>query len=325
MRVFVTGATGFIGSHVVGLLVDQGHEVVAMVRKTSDTSLLDRLQVETVIGSMGEARRCRSSLAQADAVIHIAGVTGAKDKSVLYRVNAEGTRDLVDEVAGCVEPGTPFVYVSSVSAQGPSQDDQPRPPDEIPRPVSHYGRSKLEGEGAVLAHRDHLGVTIVRPPAVYGPRDWDMFELFKLVDRRIAPVMGGQKRWLSVIHGEDVARATVACLEAPGEGEVYTVDDGGCYTWEELAQTIAEAMDKKAIRLPLPRAVFRVAATVAEVGGGVLNTTATFNRDKYCEMVQPSWVCGHEAIRRDLGWQPRWNLLDGARQTARWYRENGWL
>lgn len=325
MKVFVTGGTGFVGSHVVTKLLDEGHDVVALVRETSDTSYLEQLGVDMVVGALGRAVELEQTLSQVDAVVHVAGMTSAIDAQRMYRVNAGGTRDLVDRVADFGGEGTRFIYISSVSAQGPTKAEAEGLEATIPQPVSHYGRSKLDGEGAVLAHRDDLKVTIVRPPVIYGPRDRDMFEVFQLADRRLSPILGGEERWLSVVHGEDVARAVSACLEAPGGGEVYCIDDGRRYTWRQLGEQIARAVGKRAVTIPLPRWIFAGAATIAEVGGSVLDVTATFNRDKYVEMIQPSWVCGHDEIRRDLGWEPKWDLAAGARQTATWYREQGWL
>lgn len=325
MRVLLTGATGFVGSHVVEKLLDHNQEVVALVRATSDVEHLQTLGVEMVEGSLGEAEKLRSVLSEIDALIHVAGLTAAPGPDVLYQVNVDGTRDLADHLAEVADEGTRFIYISSVAAQGPSRGAKPRSLDEIPRPVSHYGRSKLGGEGAVLAYRKWLDVTILRPPAVYGPRDRDMFEVFQLANRRLAPVIGGEDRWLSIIHAEDVARAVVACLKAPGDGEIYPIDDGHCYSWRQLGDLIAQAVGKQAVTVPLPEWVFRVAATASELGGSALNMTATFNRDKYLEMIQPSWVCGHAEIRDALDWEPKWDLAEGARQTAAWYREQGWL
>ncbi len=325
MDVFLTGGTGFVGSHIAEQLVDEGHRVVAMVRATSDTEHLEELDVELVESDLQNVHRLTEPLSDVDAVIHVAGLTGAPSAETLYEVNADGTRRLVDRVAEVGGENTRFIYISSVSAQGPSNGKEPRKTELTPSPVSHYGRSKLDGEGAVLAHRDQLAVTIVRPPVVYGPRDRDMFEVFQFADRRLAPIIGGRQRWLSVIHGEDVASAVIACLDAPGDGEVYPIDDGGAYTWEQLGDLIADAVGKSALTIPIPRWLMASAATIAEVGGNVLDVTATFNRDKYREMCQPGWVCGYERIQRDLGWEPEWTLGDGARQTARWYRDNGWL
>lgn len=325
MDIFLTGGTGFVGSHVAEKLLDDGHRVVAMVRATSDTEFLEQLGVEMVQADLDNLGPVDDVVADVDAVIHVAGLTGAPDVETLYRVNADGTRRLVDLTADNGAEGTRFIYVSSVSAQGPSDGDEPRCSSKAPRPVSHYGKSKLDGEGAVLAHRDTLDVTIVRPPIVYGPRDWDMFEVFQLADRRLAPIIGGGDRWLSVIHGEDVARATVACLDAPGEGEIYTVDDGNCYTWEQLGDHISDAVGKRSLTIPVPEWLFASVATIAEFGGGLITDTPTFNRDKYREMCQPGWVCGYDRIGEELGWAPKWELGGGARQTVEWYREAGWL
>ena len=325
MRVFLTGGTGFVGSYVADQLVAKGHDVVALVRETSDTAHLMELGVELVVGALGAAEDFGVALEEAQAVIHVAGMTTARDRRRLYDVNVVGTRDLVDRCAERLPSGARFIYISSVSAQGPSKGRGPRARDKKPRPVSAYGDTKLEGEGAVLAHRDHLAVTILRPPPVYGPRDRDMYEVFRLANRRITPILGGPRRWLSVIHGEDLGRAVVACLQAPGQGEIYPVDDGHVYTWEDLVGAIADGVGKRALKPRLPKAVFACAAAISEVGGGVLNMTATFTQDKYVEMIQESWVCGNEAICADLGWSPRWNLADGARQTAQWYRAQGWL
>ncbi len=325
MKVLLTGGTGFVGSHAAEALLEEGHEVVAMVRETSDVEHLRMLGVEMVTGSLGQAVEVRSVLQEVEAVVHIAGITAGVDPTLLYRVNAAGTRDLVDRVAEVCGSGTRFVYISSISAQGPSTGPGPRSKDLLPNPVSHYGQSKLDGEGAVLAHRDELAVTILRPPVVYGPRDRDMLEVFALANRRITPVLSGESRSLSVVHGEDLGRAIAACLSAPGQGEVYPVDDGNCYTWQQLGELTAEAVGKKTLTLPVPPVMMAGAAWLAEVGGGLLNTTATFTRDKYREMVQTSWVCGHDEIRGDLGWEPRWTYGEGARQTVEWYRERGWL
>jgi nucleoside-diphosphate-sugar epimerase len=325
MRVFLTGGTGFVGSHVADYFVEYGAQVVALVRPTSDIDHLSRLGVEMVEGALGDAAAFEEALSDVDAVVHVAGMTASSDRDLLYAVNVEGTRDLVDTVARVCEKDTRFIYISSVAAQGPSTGKLPRPNTQLPEPVSQYGRTKLGGEGAVLAHRDQLEVTILRPPVIYGPRDVDVYQIFSLANRRLAPIMGGGDRWLSIIHVEDVARAIGACLGAPGDGEVYPIDDGSAYTWRELGELVAQAVGKKAIAIPVPKAFFAGAAVLSEVGGRLRGVAPTFDRDKYAEMVQRSWVCGHQSIGEDLDWEPKWDLAGGAKQTAQWYREQGWL
>ncbi|RAL24798.1 hypothetical protein DL240_00885 [Lujinxingia litoralis] len=323
MRVFLTGATGFVGSHVAEALLAAGHEVMALVRPTSKVAHLSALGVSQVVGSMEAPEALEASLREVDAVVHVAGMTTGKTPADLYRVNgvASGRLAEVAARAGVAR----FVYVSSAAAQGPGEGDQPRPRGVRPRPVSHYGRSKLHGEGAVLRVRQEMGVTILRPPPVYGPRDRDMFQVFQLASYGLGPVLGDGSRWLSVIHVHDVARAAVRCLEDVGSGAAYTIDDGGRYTWREFTGIIAGAVGKRGLHLPIPAPLFGVAAMLSEAGGRLAGVTPIFNRDKYAEMSQPSWVCGHEAIQQALGWEPTLGLEEGARQTVQWYREEGWL
>ncbi len=324
MRIFLTGATGFVGSHLVEVLVDAGHEVECLVRKSSDVEHLEALGVETVEGELGKAAEFEASLGQAEVLIHVAGVTGATGPEEFYRVNAEGTRDLVDRYAARRDEGR-VIYVSSVSAQGPSEGAAPRSAEALPRPVSDYGASKLDGEGAVLAHRQTLKTTVLRPPVIYGPRDGDMFDVFRMAKLGLAPRMGGGQRWLSLIYVEDVVSAIVACLEAEGDGEIYPIDDGQVYTWKRLGCEIGEAMGKRSLSFGIPKAAFVAAGVASDAVQGWRGKGATFGLDKVREMSQASWVCGHEAIHRDLGWTPSVPLRQGAAMTADWYRAQGWL
>lgn len=325
MKVFLTGGTGFVGSHVAEILTKAGHEVTALVRATSKTAHLESLGATLQEGALGKAEGFSEALSGVDAVVHVAGLVAARSPEVMREVNAGGTRDLVEVTARVCRRGIPFVYVSSVAAQGPSKGREPRPLTEAPSPVSHYGQTKLEGEEAVLSCGEALQVMILRPPPVYGPRDTDMFQVFQMARLGLGPVLGGGERWLSVIHAEDLARAVAACLENPGAAKIYPIDDGGRYTWEDLGRTIGEAMGKSVRTLRLPRGLFRGAAALSEAWGTLRGSPPTFDRDKYLEMVQPSWVCGNSELCGDTGWAPEYDLLSGARQTAAWYRENGWL
>ncbi len=324
MRVFVTGGTGFVGSHAVEALLAANHEVIALVRPTSNTSHLEELGVTLATGHLGDAAGFRDALEGADAVVHIAGLVAAAKPDLMYQANAVGTRDLVD-VAADTCPGVPFLYVSSVAAQGPSEGPHPRDADEPPAPVSHYGHTKLEGEGAVLGHRDRLQVMILRPPPVYGPRDTDIFQVFALARRGLAPILGGGDRYLSIVHAQDLADAIVACIEAPRTGAIYPIDDGHVYTWTDLGQTIADAMGRSARTLCVPPFAFRTAAVASELFGKLRGKPPTFDRDKFLEMNQRSWVCGNRALLEHTSWCPQFDLAAGAAHTAKWYEDEGWF
>lgn len=325
MRVFITGGTGFVGSHVVERLLEEDHEPLCLVRRTSNTSHLDALGVDTVVGSLSDPEALHEAIAEADALIHIAGIIKVRDTRDFYRINADASEALA-RVAARANPNLRrFIHVSSVAAQGPSPKGGPRERGAEPAPVSEYGRSKLAGERAVLTIQNDLPVTVIRPPAVYGPRDFEMFQVFKMAHLRLAPLYGQGDALLSLIHAFDLADAIVACLAEHPTGSIFTVDDGQRYTWVELSDEVARAMGTSALKLKLPPLFFHLGARLSELYGSLSKQPMIFTRDKVAEMSQPSWVCGHEHIRDLLGWQPRWPLDKGAEQTANWYRDQGWI
>ncbi len=326
MRVFVTGGTGFVGSHVVERLLAVGHEPVCLVRKTSDIEHLEKLGVELFEGSMSKPEALAEALANVDAVIHIAGIIKVLDYDEFYAVNGAASGALA-AVAAKANPGLKrFVLVSSVAAQGPGDGDRGRAVGREPKPVSHYGKSKLAGEHSVRERCGDLPLTIVRPPVVYGPRDYGMFGVFKMAKLGIAPVYGKGDGFLSVIHVDDLARAIVACIDKEhASGSVFPVDDGAAYSWIELSQLIAGAFGKRARVIKLPPTLFKSAAGLVDGYARVMRKSIIFGRDKYTDMREASWVCGHEAITDALGWEPEIQLEEGAVQTAQWYRENNWF
>jgi nucleoside-diphosphate-sugar epimerase len=326
MRVFVTGGTGFVGSHVVERLLEEGHEPLCLVRETSDTAHLEELGVQTFVGSLAEVESMRPALEQVEAVVHVAGVIKVRDFDDFYRLNGEATGEL-GRLAAEVNPDLKrFVYVSSVSAQGPSEGPEPRPHGLEPEPVSHYGKSKLLGEQKLGERLGELAVTIFRPPPVYGPRDYEMLAAFRMAKLGLAPVYGDGSGYLSLIHVFDLARAVVRALGVDHpSGSVFAIDDGEVHTWKTLTRDFGQAMGKRPRHVPVPRFVFHAAGHISEMVGNLTNSATIFNTDKVAEMSQPSWVCGNERLCELLDWQPEWPIDEGARLTADWYRERGWL
>lgn len=326
MKVFVTGATGFVGSHVVDRLVQRGHDPLCLIRETSDTTHLDEVGVDTHVGSLADVETMRGALEQAEAVIHIAGVIKVRDFDDFYVINGEATGELA-RLAHMANPNLDrFVYVSSVSAQGPSQGPEPRALDRPPQPVSHYGRSKLLGEERIAPLIDDLPVTIFRPPPVYGPRDYEMLAAFQMAKWGIAPVYGDGEGYLSLIHVHDLAGAIVRAIEVEHDsGAVFTIDDGQVHTWKSLTRDFGRAIGKEPRHVCVPRGLFHAAGRISEAFGRLTNRATIFNTDKVAEMAQSSWVCGNALLRERLDWEPQWSIERGAHQTAAWYLEEDWL
>ena len=324
MRVFVTGGTGFVGSHIVEELMERGHDPLCLVRETSDTSHLDELGAQTHLGSLAEVDTLRPAIADSDAIVHVAGVIKVQEPRAFYQINGEATCRLAEAVVEENPALERLVYVSSIAAQGPAF--APEGFDGEPDPVSHYGKSKLLGEKGVRGVADEIPATIFRPPPVYGPRDYEMFKIFQSASWGLAPVYGMGKQKTSVIHVFDLADAVAASLEKDHpSGSIFGIDDGGHYTWAELAKACGKPLGKNPVKIPVPSFLFKVAARMNEMWAKMTDQAVIFTRDKVAEMDQDAWVCGNERLCEELDWQPEWPLEKGAEQTVQWYREQGWL
>lgn len=328
MTVLITGATGFLGSHLAEQLSRQGRPVRALVRPTSDTGFLLTLRHVTLVeGSVDDPGSLERAVRGVQAIVHAAGLVKARRPQEFQRTNADGTSHVL---RAALEHGNALkrlVYVSSQAVAGPSEDGRPVPIDAPARPLTHYARSKLAGERAVLAHSQHLPVTVIRPPAIYGPRDRAVLALFKAVDVGLLAVLGSAERRISLVFGADAAAACIQALEAPvPSGSRYYIDDGPPHRFGDLIAAVEAAVGKRAwLRLRLPRGVVHAAAIAAELYGRATRRAVMLTRDKVQELFAPHWVCDSSDTRRDLGWQPTTDLAEGARITAHWYRQHGWL
>lgn len=325
MRVLVTGASGFLGSHVAAQLARDGHSVRALLRPTSDRAYLRGLEIEEAIGDVRQPESLPAALEGVDAVVHTAGLVKARSEREFDSVNVAGTANLLTALNG--ERSPRFVHVSSMAAHGPSEDGHPRHSRAAAAPVSAYGRSKLRGETIVRAWAgEGRPAVIIRPPAIYGPRDRELLPFFRLTRSRFVPLLGDGRNAISIVYVEDAARAAaLAATEDTPPGATYSLDDGAVYTWRDMLAAVERALGRKALRLPAPVWAYTAAAALSELYGALRRRAVIFTRDKVREMQQRYWVCSHDEIARDLGWQPRVTLDEGVALTAAWYREHGWL
>ncbi|HYC78304.1 MAG TPA: NAD-dependent epimerase/dehydratase family protein [Planctomycetota bacterium] len=322
----VTGASGFIGSHVTRAARDAGWRVVALVRPTTERAGRASFEGETRAGDLRDEKSLERALEGVDAVVHLAGLTRAKSRKEFFDANAGGVARLVRAARRTAPRLKRFVYVSSLAAGGPSLDGRPVREDDPPRPVSDYGRSKLAGEEELRREAGELPWTIVRPPIVYGPEERDLFEIFKAARGGFVPVVGSGAERYSILHGEDLARLLVSTLgRERGAGKIYYAAEPDTYTHRELIGHCAAAVGATPRLLPVPRWL----ACVVAAGGSAV---APFRRrpplitlGKLPEVLAPGWTCDASAAARDFDFAPRYRLPEGARATADWYREKGWL
>ncbi len=325
MRALVTGATGFVGSHVVEALAARGDAVSVLARSAARAAPLERLGVTVALGTLDDAPSLAAAVRGADVVFHLAGLTAAASPADYQRVNAEGTRRLV-EAARTARPAPPrFVYVSTQAVLGPSAPGARVAEDAPCRPVTAYGRSKLAGEDAVRA-APGVAWTIVRPSSVYGPRDREFLAMFRLARLGVAPVFGRGAQQLSLVCAPDLAEAIVRAGTTPAAaGRVYHAAHPETVTARELALAIGRAVGRRPLVVPVPTAV--AAPLVAAIGAlaAARGRPSTLNRDKLAEFLAPSWLLDVGAAERDLGWRAALDVAEGTRRTAAWYRREGWL
>jgi nucleoside-diphosphate-sugar epimerase len=324
VKALVTGATGFVGSHVVDVLAARGDTVVVFARSAARAAPLARLGVRVALGTLDDPAALAAALAGVDVVYHLAGLTAAVSEAEYLRVNADGTRQLVAAVRS-VSPGARFVYVSTQAALGPSAPGQALAEDTPCRPLTAYGRSKLAGEAVVRA-ADGLAWTIVRPAAVYGPRDREFLPMFRLVRTGIAPVFGSGAQQLSLVFAPDLAEAIVRAGSTPtAAGRTYHAAHPEVVTSRELALTVGRAVGRAPLVVPVPGALATPLVSLIGRIAAARGRLSTLNADKMAEFLAPAWVVSSAAAERDLGWRAAHALADGTRLTAAWYREAGWL
>ncbi len=328
MRVLLTGASGFLGSHIAEQLDQQGADVRALVRPTSDTRFLEALERVTLVrGAVGDKSSLLAATEGVDGIIHAAGLVKARTPAEFHRTNALGTANLLKAATQNAPHLERFVLVSSLAAMGPSEDGRPLPSDASPNPVTHYGRSKLAGEQAARAAAHALPITILRPAMIYGPRDREILPFFKSVQLGVLPLTGSPSSVLSAIYAADCAAACIRALEADvPSGSTYYLEDGTTETLSELIAHIENALDRRAwLRIPVPRFVMYGAAIGSQVYGSVMGRAVMLTRDKLNEVLAPHWVCDSAEAQAALTWQPRVTFEEGARITGTWYRREGWL
>jgi nucleoside-diphosphate-sugar epimerase len=296
------------------------------VRKTSDLKWLRDLPIEATQGDCND----KSSLAEAvkgvDQVFHLAGVTKAVQEKTYFEVNALGTENLIDACLQYNSHLQKFIYVSSQAAAGPCQDGNKKKESDRCEPVSLYGQSKRMGEDFALAHAHELPLLILRPSAVYGPRDRDIYSFFKLLSKKIKPCLSGEEQHISLCYVRDIVQAILLASETKeSDGEIFFLSDGQSYHWEEVGDIFAEAMGITPICIRVPEWMILGIASISEYFSKISGKPALLNKGKVEEMVQKNWVCDITKAKEVLGFEPIVSLMEGARLTFEWYKKENWL
>lgn len=323
----LTGATGFIGSHLAGSLLKQGFRVRALVRPTSDLRWIKGLDIEFASGSLQDNSFLEQASSGVDYIFHLAGAVKAKDPKDFYLHNTRATINLA-KAAITAAPGLKrFLFASSQAAAGPAEClERPVCERDECRPLSDYGRSKLQAEQELMEISGKLPVTIVRPPSVYGPRDTEVLTYFKWVNRGLALLPGFGTRHANLIYVKDLVDGMMlAAASQSSPGKTYFLAEDRSYSWDQISETIAGCLGKRILKLHMPLQLASLTALFNEAGAYILNEPAMVTRQKVREMSQRYWTVSSQAAKNDFGFQCRYDLERGMAETAKWYKEQGWI
>jgi nucleoside-diphosphate-sugar epimerase len=321
----VTGASGFIGSHLAEKLAGQGWRVRALLRTTSDLRWLQGRDLSLADGSFDHPASLADAVRGVDYIFHNAAAK-AGSRQRIFHDNVDSTMALAAAAAKNAPGLKRFVFLSSQAAAGPAAGlgSPKREADEC-RPVSDYGQSKLEAERR-LAEMATLPLTVVRPPTVYGPRDRDVLLYFRWIDRGIALLPGLRERYANLIYVHDLVEGLSLAAQAESSlGKAYFLSDPQAYSWSQVSGAIAKCLGRRPLKLHLPLGLARFSALLAEGRARLAGRESIFNRQKVNEMEQLCWTCSPSRAEKDLGFSCRYGLNAGMAETARWYRDNGWL
>ena len=325
MKVLLTGASGFVGSHVLDALAARGIPTVVLLRPTSNHRFIAShlATVEVRPGSITDPASLAAVMRGITHVIHCAGLVKAVHAADLFAVNRDGTRNVVAAVnASRVER---LVHVSSLAVSGPGTTAAPAREAAPPAPVSAYGRSKLAAEEEVIAHC-RTAFTILRPAAVYGPRDGEFLRLFKAARAHVLPTFGGGRQELSLVFVSDLAAIILASLAHPGApGRVFHVASGEICTTRQLTTEIASQLGVRTLPLPLPNAVLWSLCALAQTAARITGRPTVLAHGKVRELTAPGWVADTGQLRTTLALACPTGLPEGMAATRAWYVQEGWL
>ena len=323
----LTGATGFLGSHIADTLLERGFRVRTSIRATSSLRWLDGKPIETRQTDLTDPDDCRGFLADTAGLIHCAGAVSAPTKIIYRTANVTSTARLLEAAVSAWEGRQDikgFVLISSLAAHGPAGLDHPALETDASRPITEYGRSKLAAEELVSSSEWPFRTAILRPPSLYGPRDREFLPLIKLATHGWTGRLGSQMTGLSLVDGRDAATAAVALLETASAGGTFFVDDGRTgYDWSALAEALEKMAGRRIRTIRLPLVWLKILSFLA--GQSRAARSPVLNRDRIQDLETDGWVCDGSRLAAATGFRAQRDAARGFAETLEFYREEGWL
>ncbi len=324
--VLVTGANGFIGSHLVDSLLSLGCEVHCLVRRSSNLRWLSSPKIQFHFVDLADPNFKIPDLKNMNYVFHCAGLTKAKSRKEYFDINSTVCSSLYEQCLKFKGDIEGVVHLSSLAAVGPGQDGGLMDEAAPLNPITHYGKSKKSGEEVALKYSASLPIKIIRPPVVYGPREENLFNFFKLVRKGWGLQIGKAPKKLSLVYVADLVRAMLqVCGPSDVQGKVYFVTDGRTYSWEQIAKSAAQKMNVSVKALRLPESILSPLAIFFELLAMFSSKPALFDRQRMIDIRQSCWAASSENFFREYSFSPEFELEAGLSHTLDWYVQEKWL
>jgi len=326
-KAFITGGTGFIGSTLVDELIKKNYIVKCLIRNTSSLQWLKDKPVELIKGDLWNREILKDALKDADYVFHAGGVTFGKKKEDYYRGNSEATKSLIQFCYEINPDLKKFVHISSQTVTGPSPAaDKPVDENTPCNPITTYGKSKLLAEKYVMEYFDRMNVTILRAPAVYGPRDYAIYEYFKTMSRGLQPLIGFKDKLVSLIFVDDLVSGIILAAESEAsKSNIYFISSEKFYSWKEVGKITSSLMSKKKLTIRIPHAAVYVVGPFAQFFGMFSKKPTILNLEKCRDLTRKYWTCSIEKAKKELGYRENIGIEAGMRITIDWYKKQGWI
>jgi nucleoside-diphosphate-sugar epimerase len=322
----VTGASGFVGSNLVDLLISKNYKVRVIARAESKLQWIKDLPIEVKNCDYHDIEGLKDAVKGCDYIFHVAGVIKSKTKDGYFKGNRDVTRNLLDAAKESISNLKRFVHVSSQAAVGPSYNGIPIDETASYRPVSVYGKSKMAAELEVLKEKDSMPITICRPPSVYGPRDPEILVFFQTISKGLHPLIGFEKKNISLIHISDLTRGLLLAAESQkAEGQIYFISSEEYYSWEKIGDLASRLLGKKTFKIRIPHFLVYVVAGFSQFFSHFKKEALKLSLEFANEMVQQNWTCSVKKAINELGYRQQIDLETGFKDTIDWYKKIGWL
>lgn len=331
MKILITGASGFIGSFIVEEALRRGFETWAAIRKGSSKRYLQDPRIHFITLNLGNEQQLVEQLKEHafNYVVHAAGATKCLRADDFYKINTEGTQHLVNALLATGQPLRRLIYLSSLSIFGPIHEEMPHreiTEEDTPQPNTHYGKSKWAAEKWLDSMADKLDCVTLRPTGVYGPREKDYFLMVKSMKQHLDFAAGFEPQDITFVYVRDVVEAVFLALERGKAGRKYFISDGEVYRSSTFADLIRRELGQPwRLRFTAPLWLLRIITTLGEQWSHITGSMTALNNDKYNILSQRNWKCDITPARRELGFDPRWKLADGVRETVAWYKKERWI